>query len=94
MLPVLVNWPVMNGTSCATLISASWLSIVTVEGVAITLVFDRRCSARIIAAKFTPVAAIRPMPNVVPVGSRAGRDRGGIVHRLCQRSRGSRRPPG
>ena len=71
-LPVLVYWPVMNGTSWATLICASWLSMVTADGVEIRLVFESPCSARIIAAKFTPVAAMRPMPKVVPVPSAAG----------------------
>ena len=72
-LPVLENWPVMKGTSCATLSCASWLSMVTAEGVEIRLVFESPCSARIMAAKFTPVAAMRPMPKVVPVPSSAGR---------------------
>ena len=56
----------MNGTSCATFSCASWLSMVTADGVAIRLVFESPCSARIIAAKFTPVAAMRPIPKVVP----------------------------
>ena len=67
VLPVLVYEPVMNGTSCATLSSASWLSIVTADGVAMMLVFESPWMARSIAAKFTPVAAMRPMPKVVPV---------------------------
>src|SRR5205807_839852 len=66
---VLVNWPVMNGTSCATLRSASWLSMVTAEGVERTLVLVSPRSARSVAAKFTPVPAMRPMPIVVPCRS-------------------------
>ena len=66
---VLVNWPVMNGTSCATLSSASWLSMVTAEGVERTLVLVSPRSARSVAAKFTPVPAMRPMPIVVPCRS-------------------------
>jgi hypothetical protein len=42
--------------------------MVTAEGVAITLVFESLCNARIIAAKFTPLLAMRPRPNVVPEG--------------------------
>jgi len=63
---VLVNCPVMNGTSCATFSSASWLSMVTAEGVATTLVLVSPRMARTMAAKFTPVPAMRPMPMVVP----------------------------
>jgi hypothetical protein len=69
LVPVLVYEPVTKGTSCATFSSASWLSIVTVEGVAMMLVFESPWIARNIAAKFTPVAAMRPMPKVVPVPS-------------------------
>src|SRR5258708_4572822 len=63
---VFVNWPVTNGTSCATFTSASWLSMVTAEGVATTLVFVSPRIARSMAAKFTPVPAMPPMPTVVP----------------------------
>ena len=55
--PVLVNWPVTNGTSCATLSSASWLSMVIVEGVAMMLLSLSPRMARSIAPKFTPVVA-------------------------------------
>ena len=52
-VPVLENWPVTNGTSCATLSSASWLSIVMAEGVAMMLVCESLWIARSTAAKFT-----------------------------------------
>ena len=67
--PVLVYCPVTNGTSCATLISASWLSIVTIEGVAIMLVVESPRSARSTAAKSTPPLPRRPTPTVVPRGT-------------------------
>ena len=59
----------MKGTSCATFSSASWLSIVTADGVAITLVSVSPRMARTMAAKLTPVPAMRPMPMVVPCSS-------------------------
>src|SRR5205823_1372319 len=49
--------------------SASWLSMVTAEGVATTLVLVSPRMARTMAAKFTPVPATRPMPMVVPCSS-------------------------
>ena len=66
---VLVYWPVRNGTSCATLISASSLSIVTMDGVAMMLVVESPRSARTTAAKLTPVSFRRPTPMVVPRGA-------------------------
>ena len=43
---VLVYWPVRNGTSWPTLITASWLSSVTTEGVDSTLLRASILSAR------------------------------------------------
>ena len=57
----------MNGTSCATF-SLRFLVIHRAPPTAwrSRLVFESPCSARIMAAKFTPVAAMRLMPKVVP----------------------------
>ena len=68
--PVFVYWPVRNGTSCAILISASSLSSVTIEGVAMMLVLPiaARC-ARISAAQLVPLSTSWPTPSVRPVGS-------------------------
>ena len=51
-----VNCPVMKGTSWAILISASSLSRVTIEGVAMMLVLPRPSSARISAAQLIPLS--------------------------------------
>jgi hypothetical protein len=64
----LVYWPVTNGTSCAILISASSLSSVTIEGVAMMLVLPMPPSARITAAQLMPVLTIWPRPIVRPLG--------------------------
>ena len=68
-LPVLVNWPVMNGTSCATLICASWLSSVMMDGVEMILVRASPRRARKMAPKFVPLPFKRPMPTVKPEGT-------------------------
>ena len=66
--PSVVNCPVMNGTSCAILISASSLSSVTIEGVAMMLVLPMPFSARISAAQLVPFSTSWPTPSVSPRG--------------------------
>src|ERR1700722_17794398 len=66
--PVLVNWPVRNGTSLATFSVASWLSMVTADGVATMLELVSLLIALSIAAKLTPEDATRPTPKIAPVG--------------------------
>jgi hypothetical protein len=65
----------MNGTSCAILISASSLSSVTIEGVAMMLVLPMPFSARIRAAQLVPFSfdlaeAQRRSPSAPPQSSR------------------------
>src|SRR6185437_8285234 len=61
-------WPVTNGTSSTTLSVASWLSIVTAEGVDTMFVSASLLRARIMAANDSPPPdAIVPTPMVVPV---------------------------
>ncbi len=55
LTPWFVYWPVTNGTSCAILISASSLSSVTIEGVAMMFVLPMPPTARITAAQLVPL---------------------------------------
>ena len=75
-----VYWPVTNGTSCAILISASSLSSVTIDGVAMMLVLPWPPMARISAAQLKPFSTIWPTPIVRPFGT-AG-DRVGVQDAL------------
>ena len=68
-LPVLVNCPVMKGTSCATLIWASWLSSVMMDGVEMMFVRASPRMARKMAPKFVPPSLKRPTPMVMPEGT-------------------------
>src|SRR6185503_7685350 len=61
----------MNGTSCATLSCASWLSIVIADGVAMMLESVSLRTARMMAAKLKPLSTMRPTPRSAPLGSDA-----------------------
>ena len=67
--------------------------MVTADGVAMTFVVQSPWIARSMAAKFTPVAAMRPMPNVEPVRERRRVAVRRIVDGRGERRRGSRRRP-
>ena len=67
-MPWFVYWPVTNGTSCAILISASSLSSVTIDGVAMMFVLPMPFSARISAAQLVPFSVSWPSPSVRPLG--------------------------
>jgi len=60
--PWLVYWPVTNGTSWAILISASSLSSVTIDGVAMMLVLPMPPMARMTAASWCRCSRLRRGP--------------------------------